>query len=68
MEDERGEAERVIPVEMGEENSLDGAGINAAAMHVRQKWRAAVQEQTPVHHYGAVVALRGECRARPQKS
>jgi hypothetical protein len=68
MENKRWEAERVIAVEVGQENHLYVSRIHAAAVHVRQKGRAAVEEQAPIHDHGPVVSLRGKCRAGPQKS
>jgi hypothetical protein len=68
MEDKGRQAQCVVAMEVGQENSLDGAGIHAAAVHMRQQRRAAIQEQAPVDDHRPVVSLRGECRAGPQKS
>jgi hypothetical protein len=68
MENKRWEAERVIAVEVGEENRLDVPGIHATAVHMRKKRRAAVEEEASIHDHGPVVPLGGECRAGPQKS
>jgi hypothetical protein len=68
MEDKGRQAERVIAVEMRQENGIDGARIHAAAVHVGEKRCAPIQEQTSVNHHGAVVPLGREGSAGAQKS
>ena len=61
------QAERVVAVEVGEEDHLDGPGIDTAAVHVGQKWGSSVQQEPAVDDHCPVVSLGRECRAGAEK-
>jgi hypothetical protein len=58
----------VIAVEVGQEDCIDRARLNTAAMHVREQRRPAIEEQAPVDDHCPVVPLRREGSTRTQKS
>jgi hypothetical protein len=67
VQDEWRQAERVITVEVSDEDNLDGAGIQAEAVHMRQQWRAAIQQHTSIDDDGPVVAVQRERRTAPEE-
>jgi hypothetical protein len=67
VQDERWQAEGVITVEVSDEHDLDGAGIQAEPVHVRQQWRAAIQQHTSIDDDGPVVAVQRKRRTAPEE-
>ena len=67
VEHEGREPQQVVAVEVRQKEELDRAGVDAQPVHVRQQWRAAIEQDPAVHHHGAVVALLGEGGPAPQE-
>ena len=67
MEHERRQAERVVAVEVSQEDDLDVARVDAQAVHMGKQRRAAVQEHAAVDDDGPVVAVQRESRAATEE-
>jgi len=67
MQDERREPQRVVTVEMGEEDGLDAAGIDTQAVHVGKQGRASIEQDPTVHHHRSVVAVERESRSATEE-
>ena len=67
MEDVAGKAEGVVAVEVGEEDDVDRARVDAEPVKVRQQRRATVEQDVPVDDDPGVVPLERERRPRSQE-
>jgi hypothetical protein len=67
VEDIAGKAKGVVTVEVGQEDDVDRAWIDAEAVQVRQEWSAAVEQDVPVDEDPGVVTLERESRSRSQE-
>jgi hypothetical protein len=63
MKHERRQAQRVVAMEVSQENCVDRARIHPDALHVRKQGRAAIEKETSIDHHRAVVAIGGERRS-----
>jgi hypothetical protein len=67
MQNERRQAERVVAVEMREEDDVYRARVHSNAAHVRQKWGAAIQQQAAIDDDRPVIAVGRKGSARTEK-
>ncbi|GAC1687444.1 MAG: hypothetical protein PVS2B1_08250 [Candidatus Dormibacteraceae bacterium] len=58
MQDEWRQAQRVVAVEVRQEDRVDLARVDANLAHVRKQRGSAIEQQAPVHHHSPVVASR----------
>jgi hypothetical protein len=61
------EAEHVVAVKVRQEDGLDVSRVNADAVEVRQQRRAAIKQQTAIHHNRPVVTVERKRRAATEK-
>jgi hypothetical protein len=57
VEDVARQAERVVAVEVGQEDDVDRSWVDAEPMQVRQQRSAAIEQDVPVDDDPGVVAL-----------
>jgi hypothetical protein len=57
----------VVAVEVGQEDDVDRARVDAEPLQVRQQWRAAIEQEVPVDDDPGVVTLERERRSRSQE-
>jgi hypothetical protein len=57
----------VVAVEVGQEDDVDRARVDAEPVQVRQQRRAAVEQEVPVDDDPGVVPLERERRSRSQE-
>src|SRR5438874_181130 len=67
VEHEGRQSQRVVAVEVGEEDDRDVTWVHPEAMHVGQKRSAAVQQDAPVQDDRPVVAVQRESRTAPEE-
>jgi hypothetical protein len=67
MQDVAGKAEGVVAVEMGQENDVDPARVDAEPVQVRQQWCAGVEQDVPIDDDPGVETLERESRPRSQE-
>jgi len=67
VEDVAGQAQGVVSVEVGEEDDVDRARVDAEPVQVRQQRRAAIEQDVPIDDDPGVVTLERERRSRSQE-
>jgi hypothetical protein len=67
MQNEWRQAERVVAVEVREEDDVYRARIHSYAAHVRQKWGAAIQQQAAIDDDRPVIAVGRKGSPRAEK-
>jgi hypothetical protein len=68
VQDECGQAQRVIAVKMRDEDDSDVARVDTEPVHVRQQGRPAIQQHAAIDDDGPVVAVERIRRAAAEES